>query len=212
MKCIQILFVVLLPLLLLAMKCNSSKEDCIIEYDFTIPMSISPALDTFRVGDTLWLESVIPAELKDNNTGEMIDVSDFDFNISTALTIIDSINFLPAENHFEYLYIKGKLDIKFYSSTVITDIIYEPDILRKKHLKIVIICRKDGIFELDFHNLTENLKGVNLTNKNCIENLNLSYQMNDRSDNNFYLVGQSMIFNSESDFNLFGGYAFVVIE
>ncbi len=194
--------------------CRLEKDvDCTTDYDFTIDMTITPARDTFYTGDTIWLESTIPAWLEDGISGLTLKVSDFDFKVKAAVTRLDSIPYLPGEDHFSYLYETGRFDITFLSQTVHTDVFYagQPD--GKKKLRIGIICRKKGLFQWAFYNLREDLHSVYFFNPDCNEQLHVRYRMNGDADNHYYLVETSKNpIPTAEVFRLEAGYGFVVVE
>lgn len=200
--------------------CNLScdPKDCWRTYEFTIPFSITPALDTFQIGDTLWLQSLIPNNITDNATGELVPVNDFDFKVrsyinrmDTAIQIMGNTASPYAVNDFVYFNEKGIFETINLSSVSFIKIHYTSEESSQK-LKIGIVPQKRGLFQIAFANLTDDATKVNLTNSDCFENLKMSYKMNDNmDDNNFHLLQDSPAPIGTLDaFQQSAGYAFFV--
>jgi hypothetical protein len=217
MKNITLLFAVII----LLSGCDNifDTKDCNQTYVFSIPFTIFPAKDTFQIGDTLWLESIIPDELTDKLTGKSIPVRNFDFKIESFILRMDTLVQAPdgkmlqpsASNDFSYLMNYGEFQIKDFSIFSVIKAHYEQENNNQK-LRIGIIPIKRGLFEIEFNNLTDDLTNVNLTDGDCYENLELSYQMNENEeDNNYHLLLDSPgQITSPEGFKQFGGYAFWV--
>ena len=75
------------------------KQSCETTYEFNIPFSITE-LDSFRVGDTIWLNSTINGKLLDKNSNNSIDVSNFDFKVYCGMYRMDTTQFDEAEKYF----------------------------------------------------------------------------------------------------------------
>lgn len=200
-------------LLFSGMKCRvGDTPECFLEYKFRIGMTVTPARDTFRIGDTLWLESEIPAELEDSLSGKLMDVSQFDFHVRAAVARQDTVPFFPGEPHFAYIFEKGRLEFKILPYTIHTSVIYETAESGVRRLRVGMVCRKKGVFYLAFYNLTDDTKGVLFANSDCIETLRVDYLMNNGADNHFHILEN--VTNpgpTEEVFNGEGGYAFKVI-
>ena len=195
---------------------SSCKQDeyCEQEYTFSIPNTISPALDTFHVGDTLWFTSMISVEMVEKNTGESYDVNNLNFPIAIRFTRLDTEEFVHSINAFDYYNIVGGIRVDMGLTTHTALLQYErlEDDTRKCYASI--ICKEIGDFELGTANLTEDFENINLTSSDCIEDIFLHYSMNgDTSDNHFYLLSdRPRPVADEAGFKQNGGYAFAVIE
>lgn len=182
-------------------------------YHFSIPFTLTPTLDTFRIGDTIYLQSYIPEILVDQLTGEGILVADYDFNIKSTINRMDTTGTPDAENHFLIINNKGSFDINNLSSVTLVDIHYEQDGTHQE-LLVSLIPQKRGLYQIVFYNLTADVTKVNLTNSDCFENLAISYAMNGNADdNNYYLLKSSPgPIATEESFKHDGGFVFEVIE
>jgi hypothetical protein len=174
-------------------------------------MSISPALDTVSIGDTLWLQSIIPEFLKDQISGEDIQVSNFDFNVKMTINRMDIIGTPDAEKEFTYINLKGSIDVVPLSSVILASVHYEYSGINNE-LIAGIVPEEKGLYQIVFYNLREDLTNVSVSSGNCSESIVVEYEMNGNStDNNYNLLLNSPgpIATFES-FKHDGGYAFVV--
>jgi len=80
--------------------------------DCSIPVSLSPALDTFRIGDTVLVEMNFPIEMEDVHSGDTINMADFPFNTELALVKIDTNPSTNGNNIVEYFCFDGQLNIQ----------------------------------------------------------------------------------------------------
>lgn len=74
----------LILLMLAALPLNSCiKKDCDIPnnlYEFEIPATLSPAKDTYKIGDTINVVSQFPHQVYEKNTQRTYDLADYKFN------------------------------------------------------------------------------------------------------------------------------------
>ena len=87
------------------------KEDkCERDYSFSIPVSLTPALDTFNVGDTIHISIEFSPEMEDQNSGEFFDLIDYPFNTDIGLAKVDE-NPAACGNTL-VSYVEGRGDLK----------------------------------------------------------------------------------------------------
>ena len=205
----KILFILVTSVILLSATCH--KQSCTNDYSFEIPFSITE-LDSFRIGDTIWLNSIITNKLVDKNSMSNIDISNFDFKINCGLFRVDTSAVEQAEPYFKVINKIGKLDIKYLSSIIESKVIYEKGI-ENRMFKIGLIPQKVGIFKISFFNLTEDLENVKVTESECNSNIKLHYNMNSGRDFNYYLIQKSpRSIVSEEEYKKDGAYAFKIIK
>ena len=205
----EVLFILVASVILLSTTCH--KQPCLNNYSFEIPFSITE-LDTFKIGDTIWLESNIKDKLMNKNSSTEIDVSKFDFKVYCGMSRVDTNIIDEAEKYFNFINKIGKFEITFLSSTINTKVIYAK-LTNSRSLKIGLIPQKIGIFELGFYNLTDDLTNTHITQNDCNENINVNYNMNEGRDFNYYLIQKSPLpVVSEKEYKKDGAYAFKVIK
>ncbi len=90
---------------------NCVKPDgCYREYKLLFPATVSPSLDTFNIGDTIWYEVKIDDVMEDHNTGEQINTTSLDllyFNF--YFQRFDTIHYDQHGSDFEYFASNGEL-------------------------------------------------------------------------------------------------------
>ena len=206
----KFIFALLTLIILQSTTCH--KQPCDTTYNFDIPFSIIDR-DSFRIGDTIWLSSQINNQLLDKISNENIEVSNFDFKVNCGMYRMDTIQFDEAEKYFDFINQHGKFDVT-YSSTINTKVIYEKE-TKSRILKIGMIPKKIGIFQIAFYNLTDDITRIKVTQGECLETLNIFYNMNEGKDFNYYLLKYSLQpfpISTENDYKKDGAYFFKVIK
>ena len=206
----KILSILVTFVILLSTTCH--KQSCDTTYNFDIPFSIIDR-DSFRIGDTIWLSSQINNQLMDKISNENIEVSNFDFKVNCGMYRMDTIQFDEAEKYFDFINQYGKFDVT-YSSTINTKVIYQKE-TKSRILKIGMIPKKIGIFQIAFYNLTDDITRIKVTQGECLETLNIFYNMNEGKDFNYYLLKyslQPLPISTENDYKKDGAYFFKVIK
>ena len=69
--------------------------EAVLLFDFDMPYTVTPAKDTFTVGDTIWVESTINSQMLNKRNGKTYTVNDFNFKISGVLLDLKSNPCLP---------------------------------------------------------------------------------------------------------------------
>jgi hypothetical protein len=62
-------------------RCKDAIGNNVMGYTFDIPYTITPIKDTFRVGDTIWLESTFSNQMYNTRNGKTYTVNNFDFKM-----------------------------------------------------------------------------------------------------------------------------------
>lgn len=96
----------ILLILLCFFSCN--KQDCLREFEFHFPATITEG-DTFAIGDTLWMRMDLPNELMDYQTGELIDLSKFDLYFDFNISKLDSLYVNTVIDNFELIQEQGTI-------------------------------------------------------------------------------------------------------
>lgn len=204
-------FVFMLIALSILQSSTCHKQSCETTYEFNIPFSITE-LDSFRIGDTIWLSSTINPQLQDRITKSNINVSAFDFKIFCGLYRRDTTVFDQAEKYFNFINSIGRFDSKISSTTVQTSVIYDNK-NGLKSIKIGLVPKKTGIFSIGFFNLVDDYTNVKLTQSECVESIKGLYNMNEGRDFNYYLIQKSpQEISTEEEYKKDGTYVFKVIK
>lgn len=77
---------------------KTNNEFCTQTLLFDIPLEITPQVDTFHIGDTIWLTSTVNHLIEDRNLGDTVDISSFDFQ-----TRVGIYKFVANANAFDYV-------------------------------------------------------------------------------------------------------------
>lgn len=198
--------------LFLLLNTGCDPEFCYRKLYFEIPFKISPAIDTFNIGDTIWLESDIDSLLLDSLTQEYIDVSDFEFKIEADLARMDSTQFIYSANDFKYVNVYGSLELAYTSSFSYLNIKYI-NIEGNKKIKVGIIPEKKGLFCISFGMVDDNYTNVEIIKDDCSEAFDPKFTMNNGNgaDNNYALFTADVLSpGSLFQFEHSGSYGFYV--
>ena len=190
-------------------------QDCYQDYKFTIPVSLYPAKDTFKIGDTIWLESEISSTLFDSISQSNISFNDFEHTIYGSIDKFYQHFQSFAENNFQYINIEGAMEV---AGTV-----GAPSFLRLKYIKTAnekqvikagIVPEIKGLYRIGFFTPSESYyTETGIIKQNCTETILMRFNMNGRiSDNNYHILQGYPNINTAEGFINEGEYAFWVIE
>ena len=199
-------------LFLLSLFCCTKQQEeiCFKTFQFNIPLNITPQLDTFKIGDTMWLTSEISNKLEDLNGSELINVENFDFKIRIGFTQFNTEEFNVAEHHFDFINQVGEIN---QTSMINTNVIFEEK-EDSKALPVGLVPKKIGGFYISFYNLRDDLQEVSLIDTNCIQFVDINYNMND-GNNNLHFIKESVSPANVTPIETlqkFGNFAFWVVE
>jgi hypothetical protein len=196
--------------ILLVSGCFLSTDDCFKEYDLAIEVTLSPALDTFDVGDTIWISSRIPTELTNSITGEAVDVTDVNFPVDFTIDQVDTMDFAPSEKDFSYIQRTGELFFQELSAFTSIRLFYK-DSIDGQYIHFGIVPLEPAIYLLAFSVSNPDLNEIVFSD--CSEKKRLRFTTNDNIDNNYYYIEQSnnpWVSVSEEGYYSWGRYAFLV--
>ncbi|BDS13569.1 hypothetical protein [Aureispira anguillae] len=179
----------ILFLFLLVIACGS-KNRCYINYGFKFPLSVTPK-DVFSIGDTIWYEMNLSNQLLDENTGNYIDLTDYELFFDLTIGKVDT-DFIYSANHLFDIHSQiGKISKKvnhFHYTYLHFSSINE------KHFKIGLIPTQKGCYETEvsladiFIEKEENDE-LNITETECWEKLwPDTYAFTNNGQCNHYLV------------------------
>jgi hypothetical protein len=214
----------LTPLLCSLFLTSCPRKECRVnggEYDFELSASLSPAQSTYRVGDTISIESVFPSELFDIVTEQLFTLENFRFYPEF---FIDEISTSPIrENGLDYFTVIVDSNYEFsefrYSSGLVSYIGEYTYRDENYLLNFKIVPKERGFYRLVFGSGLESFgehqefpgKCNNVTS-------NANVKLNEGTDNNIGLLANSpddkfntWILEKPFDrFHRFGSFAFVV--
>ena len=205
----------------LAFSCNSCDpislgENCKRDYSFSIPVTMSPALDTFHRGDTIHINIEFPLEMEDQNTGEFFDMSDFPHNLEIGMAWFDVNPAKSAEIDFQFIERVGKI-----SQVPLTSgeaILLNPEISGTSFImNFDIVLDSIGLTGFSFIN-REPLTGYpSSIEPDCkAKSIEFLFSTNNQEDNNFEFLQYAedpLKKNLTKDFfDSSGAYAFFIVE
>ena len=217
----KLLIILFLGILLFA-SCESKECSKIDNYTFEIPFTLTPALDTFQIGDTIIFHSKFEKKLTDLDSDETYILEDFKFRPTTELNQIDMNPAIDGVNSFELL-IEDTTDYKIESFSTGQLILGEYNFDGQYYsLTFKLIPTKVGLFHLEQISWLSRLQSQSQSFEGkCsgkdIENIS---NLNDGADNNidFLLDSPDPRFNTWilekpfERFHKFGGYCFYVVK
>lgn len=160
----------------------------------------------------MWLTSEIPNQLEDLNGSELTSVENFDFKVKIVISRFDIEEFNVAEHHFEFLNQIGGFD---QTSNVNTNVTFEKKVNSSK-FSVRIIPIMSGGFYFSFGNVADDLQEVSLIDTNCIQSIDLNYNMNNsNNENNLFFIKENAGIDKDTpieNLQKYGTYAFWVVE
>ncbi len=210
------LFIILL-LSIIFVACDWRKaNDCYNDYKFTIPFKLFPENDTFRIGDTIWLESVIPAMPYDSISEQDYSLGDFEHKIFASLHIYDNPSqWLSGSDNFDYYNVVGSCMRYNRGGGSGFKLLYKRNNLVGDSLKLAFVPTQTGLYSLITYVLTmDYYTEEGIISKKCTEALDMCFRTNNADSLNNYrlLIGYPNITPTETAYLGDGGYAFRVIE
>jgi hypothetical protein len=90
-------------------KCKDTTGNGVLGFTFEIPYSLTPAKDTFKVGDTLWIESTFSNQMYNQDNDKTYSVIDFNFKLFCNILDLKTNPVLPLQS-YKILNPDGSLD------------------------------------------------------------------------------------------------------
>ncbi len=192
-------------------------------YLFNIPATLSPAQDTFRIGDSIHVVSMFFEEVEEVNSGRRYPLKNMGFEPVTIVVRIDSVNtgggglsmfdvwVEPEYDYQEFLFSSG-------NRALVGEYRY---IDRYYQLAYTLIPKQKGVFFMRFASaLDERSRWPNFPGRCKRKSINIQVTMNNRIGTNIHLLAQSpdphyskwRISCPDECFHRIGGYCFVVVE
>ena len=210
-------------LLLYSITISSCKDKCESDggHVFEIPVTLSPARDTFNIGDTITVTSIFPDEVRDTRRDMNFKLKDYNFFPSSNMIKIDTLNYLVEfGDNFDVL-IDTAFDYSIFNYSsgnegLIGDHIYADNTYS---LSYKLVTRKEGLyFFKHFHQLllspNQDFEGK------CAAVESIAHtRLNDRADNNIDMLTSSpdpsyseILISNPERYHNGGGYCFYVRE
>ena len=115
-------------------------------YQFELPVVITPALDTFSIGDTISIVSEFSDRVFERNTGDSILLENFEFFPVLGLKKIDSL-VTPAIGNFEVI---NDIPEVFEANTVLGNFFCEYNYVNRIYtIRFKLIPLEEGIFSFE---------------------------------------------------------------
>lgn len=213
-------YLIILSIFCLLLQACISKECRIPNHDFEIPATLSPAKDTFNIGDTITIISNFPNQVYDKNTDKYYSLDNFKFYPETGIYKIDTVNsksnLLDFEIIVDSIYNYNRLYYSDGTNSIGGQYNYnnnEYDLLYK------IIPIKKGLFYLEFGSSVYPISPDQEFEGKCRNTYSdVSVKMNEGVDNNIVFLNDSpdphynnwILQKPDDRFHRFGGYCFHV--
>jgi hypothetical protein len=219
-----------IPSLLLSMLFIFSscvKKKCRIDgaYNFEIPVTLSPAKDTFNIGDTITIISTFPDEVYERKTDRTYKLIDFKFFPETSINKIDTVGQIDDFSEFDAI-VTPTYNYSFFNysdggTTLVGEYNYSNN---QYNLEYKIIPKIKGLYFLrhassivvlgdmqDFDGKCSRIDvHVKMTmNNNNNNNSNNIHMLNDSPDSHF---NDCILQKPQQRFHDGGGYCFYVKE
>lgn len=176
------------------------------DYLFDLPINISPAKDTFNVGDTIWIEQNFGHDLLNKHYNKYYKLENFAFkNVWIVSDLVNpTVPYIPPTINDKI----GSTTISNTGRSLLINYDYSDNTYQ---YKTAIKLEKKGLFHIGF--FSQNNGDINLT-KCRNENVEFIFTTNGSTNNNFEMLksGNDPFAKNASleDFNKEGGYCFHV--
>jgi hypothetical protein len=211
----------LLPLLLLAGLCSGCLWDpdgkCTTDLSLRFTTTVSPARDTFRIGDTLWVESVVPDTLQDFKSGIRYDATE----INTAMNFTFEEEMVAdsffAERFFRVLELDHNVDTLFFQeiNSNPLPLSFRVGYVRPAgttRFKVGFIPTKAGLFGIQMSFYKDDYEKIDL-DPDCIDVVRDVEITTNGGQSNYHLFNGFVPYPYDSTgFRMRGGFAFRVVE
>lgn len=209
-------------LFLLVLACGS-KNRCYINYGFQFPLSVT-LQDTFSIGDTIWYEMNLTNQLLDENSGNYIDLTDYELFFGLTIGKIDT-DFIHDVNHQFKIHAEKGSVTRETNHFIYTYLHFKS--INEKHFKVGLIPQKKGCYSTavnlpSIFVYKEEKDELNITNTKCWEKLwPNTHTFTNNGQSNYHLVENICQYSpydsviscyDDSVRHKKGGYAFCVTE
>jgi hypothetical protein len=193
-------------------------------YDLVVDVSISPAKEVYRVGDTISMEAILPSTPINRRTGEIVRIADQELAHLSWLTRIDTFDgsqhaerymkFIPSEKYSSLGVAGGD------NTRVVGDWVRTAEDNFGVGYRFVLL--EAGVYQYSFNRFDRTYKGagdVTLVDECPNGKMKIFNQVNGGANNNWELKCESnelfctLPFRDREDgFDRIAGYIFKVVE
>ena len=202
--------------------CNKNCEDVSGDYDFELPVSLSPARDTYRIGDTIYVSSIFADVVLDRNSQNSYVLENFLFFPKTYIQRIDTFPTRDGLPNFEVILDPNQDYYFFYYSDTTSSLLGEYLYFNQEYsLSYKFIPLKAGLYCFtqgsSLYPIAENQE---FPGKCPRHESDASCILNGGGDNNVDFLSRSpdphyndwILQKPESRYHRFAGYCFYVVE
>lgn len=194
-------------------------NNCNRVYHFDIPVSVSPALDTLKIGETFTFEISMEHFVIDSFTNTEVDILGHDFEPFFAIYKIDTSAYNITEDFISFKEDNGELVPSQIFSLGQSRIFMENQ-MDRRYAKINFTVHREGTYNIAVGSRRSTLtEDVNLGDPDCSERIDINYTMNNGADNNYDIYisdsvpSESIIeLNDLEGYNKTAGFTFRVVE
>ena len=214
-------------IIVLALFCSSCiKKECRLAGfpEFELPVTLSPALDTFKIGDTMSISSIFEDVVYERESEQWYRLENINFFPETAVFRIDTLDVLDSFSEFDVI-IPDQYDYYLFQypssgrKALIGEYNYENNTYS---LEYQLVPKKKGLYCFgQWSSLSVLGEGQEFEGQCCKKKIIYTYcKVNDGGDNNVEFLEYSpdpdyntwTLQEPEERFHSLGGYCFYVTE
>lgn len=184
------------------------------ELEFDLPVKITPSRDTFRIGDTIWIENSFDDMLVNQNSNKSYRVQNFDFGTNLTITDLNSPPIAISYKNPIIITVEGTTTGTNIGTVDYQTIYVDYDYTQNRYrYKAAFILDRSGFYLIAFSSHSSGRRDIDITD--CPdERITNTYNTNDRVDNNYMMIKNAVDPHyknlPEEMFNDAGGYCFYV--
>lgn len=188
--------------------CQSCADSCETQRKFTYEVTVFNLKDTFEIGEDIIFKLEVPDVIIEENTNEVMDISEW--NYLTDLGLIEIINdsILVAYSTFNYIDSVGSFLIQKYDSTNWAVVLDFEKLEESREFVGKMSATKAGLYSFSIAHLITDIVLPDCPNRF----VNLHYSLNDGANNNYHLIESEKVKAefTEEEMRQFGGFVFVI--
>lgn len=200
-----------------------TKEECRVRggnYEFVLPLTLSPQKDTFSIGDTITINSNFPNLIHERITIMDHVLDNFLFFPQSRMRRIDTIGAIDNFSEFEVIVSDDFYNEFSIFSSGAKALRLEYNYIDQEYvLNFKLIPKKKGLFYFTFSSLVDQLGSDQDFAGKCPKvEIGAVLNLNDGNDNNISFMNDSpdphyndwILLKPDDRFHKFGGYCFYV--
>lgn len=186
-------------------------------YVFQVPVSVTPALDTFRVGQTFTYSSVFSKDVYELSTQRNYNLNGFLFYPEVSISTVSNQYLTPALDSFNYVILSGDVSPFTYSDGGKVIIGQYSESTLGYELEIQFTAFKTGLYTVcnylpvDILDINQDFNGKICNNQQVDADSYLEEGIDDNYDS-FISIGEPIVSQHyKSEYEQAGCYTFVVV-